>query len=96
MELTLNQRIFIVKKFYQSNNSAEIVQNEFPNIFRKCSISPTNEIILNLVNCFEKFGTIRKKRPEVKEKIVEIESEEPRSSPERCLIDDVCESEQVI
>lgn len=84
--LTLQQRIFIVKKYYQSNNSTEIVQNDFPNTFRKSGTSPTNEMILNLVAYFEKFGTIRR-RLESKDKKVEtkIENDEPKS-PEPSIV----------
>lgn len=82
--LTLQQRIFIVKKYYQSNNSTEIVQNDFPNTFRKSCTSPTNEMILNLVAYFEKFGTIRR-RPESKDKKAKIENDEPKS-PETSIV----------
>lgn len=69
---TLQQRIFLVKKYYQSNNSIEIVQNEFSSVFRKRSTPPTSEIILGLVASFEKYGTIRR-RP--KDKIIETVNE---------------------
>lgn len=86
--LTLQQRIFIVKKYYQSNNSTEIVQNDFPNIFRKSCTSPTNEMILNLVASFEKFGTIRR-RAKSKENKVEAEIENHDvNSPEPAVVND--------
>lgn len=76
--LTLQQRIFIVKKYYQSNKSTEIVQNDFPNIFRKCT-SPTTDTILKLVACFEQFGTIRR-RPESKNKVeTKTQNDDPKS-----------------
>lgn len=94
MALSLKEKIFIVIKYYENKKSTEIVQNEFSEMFSKCSTLPTNEMILNVVDCFVKYGSIRRIGCETKEKQVETKTEiEDPKSPVPAIVDDGNESD---